>query len=187
MIPGELVLPVLILIARIIETSLETIRTVYISRGHMYLSSVIGMVKVGIWVISTGIVLTNLSNIPCLVAYIAGYGIGTLVGMAAETRIAIGSVIVRVFNPRDPDAMIRQLGDMGFGVTRVNGSGKFLASVAVLLLVVPRKELNTLLAVLKTAYPDVLFTVEDISTMSEGGFYYGTRTKKTLLGFLGWP
>jgi uncharacterized protein YebE (UPF0316 family) len=183
----DVVLPLIILIARIVETSLETIRTVYISRGHMYLAAGIGTVKVAIWVLSTGIVLTNLSNIPCVISYIAGYGIGTVLGMALETRIAIGSVIVRIFNPKDPDAMVEQLGRMGFGITRVNGSGTFLASVAVLLMVVPRKELERLLGVLRTEYPDVLFTIEDISTMSEGEFYHGGRTRRRILGFFGWP
>jgi len=39
MIPAGLMLPLTIFIARIVETSLETIRTVYVARGHKYLAA----------------------------------------------------------------------------------------------------------------------------------------------------
>ncbi|MDP3563214.1 MAG: DUF5698 domain-containing protein, partial [Methanoregula sp.] len=71
---GGLVLPFIILIARIVETSLETVRTIYINRGHANLAACIGIVKTGIWLLSTGLVLTNLSDYLNLFAYLAGYG-----------------------------------------------------------------------------------------------------------------
>ncbi|MCC7469197.1 MAG: hypothetical protein IT504_08415, partial [Burkholderiaceae bacterium] len=55
-------LPLTIFIARIVETSLETIRTVYVARGHKYLAAGIGVGKIAIWLLSTGLVLTNLDN-----------------------------------------------------------------------------------------------------------------------------
>jgi uncharacterized protein YebE (UPF0316 family) len=55
----DLVLPLIILIARIFETTMETIRIVYVTKGHKYLASEIGTLKIGVWIISTGLVLTN--------------------------------------------------------------------------------------------------------------------------------
>lgn len=55
--------PLIILVARIFETSLETIRTIYINRGHTNLAAGIGVIKVAIWLLSTGLVLTNLQNL----------------------------------------------------------------------------------------------------------------------------
>jgi len=92
-------IPLIILVARIIETSLETIRTIYINRGHTNLAAGIGVVKVAIWLLSTGLVFSNLNDIFSLVAYVAGYAIGTIIGMQLEDRISIGSVVVRVFYP----------------------------------------------------------------------------------------
>jgi len=181
----DLILPIIILIAKIIEASMETIRTVYISRGHTNLASGIGVVKTGIWLVSTGIVLANLTYIPGIVAYITGYGIGTLLGMEIEKKIGIGNVIVRIISPKEPEVLMQRLGDLGFGITRINGSGRFTQTVSVLLLVIPRREEGRLLAVLQKDYPDLLFTIEDISTMSERSGYFGNRRKHFLSSVLG--
>lgn len=181
----DLILPLIILAAKIAEASMETIRTVYISRGHKYLASVIGVVKTGIWILSTGLVLMNLTFLPGIVAYMAGYGIGTILGMEIEKKIGIGSVVVRIISPKDPEVLVQQLADLGFGITRVNGSGRFTQAVAILFLVVPRREEKRLLEFLRRDYPDLLFTIEDISTMSERGGYFGNRRKNLLTSLLG--
>ena len=86
---------------------------------------------------------------------------------------------------KDPELLMQHLGDLGFGITRVNGSGRFTQTVAILLLVIPRREETRLLSVLQQDYPDLLFTIEDISTMSERGGYFGNRRKHFLSSFLG--
>jgi uncharacterized protein YebE (UPF0316 family) len=169
----DYMLPLIILVARIIETSMETIRLVYISKGHKYLASGIGTLKIGIWVLSTGLVLTNLDNIPGILAYMAGYGIGTLLGMTIESWIGLGTVVVRIFCIHEPDNLISHLGKMGYGTTRINGSGQFVPSVAVLLSIVPRRELGRLQKMLRQDYPDILFTIENVSTMNERDIYFG--------------
>jgi len=181
----DVILPLIILVARIVETTMETIRLVYVTKGHRYLASGIGTLKIGVWVLSTSLVLTNLDNIPGILAYMLGYGIGTLLGMTIESWIGLGTVIVRIFCTRDPEPLIRHLGDLGYGTTRINGSGQFVPSVAVLLSMVPRKESGRLLAFLKTKYPDVHFTIEDVSTMSEREIYFGRRPERSIRGFLG--
>jgi len=181
----DLVLPLIILVAKIVEASMETIRTVYISRGHKYLASGIGVIKTAIWLLSTGIVLANLTYLPGIAAYIGGYGIGTLLGMELEKKIGIGNAVVRIISPKDPDGLMQRLGDLGFGITRVNGSGRFTQTVSILFLVVPRSEESRLLTVLQHDYPDLLFTIEDISTMSERGGYFGNRRKHFFSSLIG--
>ena len=122
---GGLVLPFIILIARIVETSLETVRTIYINRGHANLSACIGIVKTGIWLLSTGIVLTNFSDYLNLFAYLAGYGIGTLLGMEIEKMISLGHVIVRLITAADPQPLITELATLGYGMTRIRHQGVF--------------------------------------------------------------
>ena len=174
-------LPLIIFIARVVETTMETLRLLYIGKGHRYLASGIGTVKIGIWVLATGLVLTNLENIPAILAYMAGYGIGTLLGMTVESWIGLGTAIVRIFSVRDPDPLVRHLGSMGYGTTRLNGSGRFVPAVAVLLCIVPRKELPRLLGTLRDDYPDVLFTTEEVSSMSEREIFFGRGTGSAIL------
>ena len=145
---GAATLPLIILIARIVETSLETVRTIYINRGHANLAGWIGIVKTGIWLLSTGIVITNLGDYWNLFAYLAGYGLGTLLGMQIENMISLGHVIVRLITPADPQPLITELSTLGYGMTRIEGSGSFSHTVSIIFMIVPRKELGRLLGVL---------------------------------------
>jgi uncharacterized protein YebE (UPF0316 family) len=177
--------PLLILIARIVETSLETVRTIYIARGHADLAAYIGIVKTGIWLLSTGLVLTNLSDFWNLFAYLAGYGIGTLLGMAIEKMISLGHVIVRLITPEDPQPLISELSVLGYGMTRIEGSGSCSGTVSIIFMIVPRPELGRLLAVISEKYPKVLYTVEDVRGVKEGARIFYRDPRSRILGFFG--
>src|SRR5512137_2055197 len=168
-VPGLLTLvPLLILVARIVETSLETVRTIYIARGHADLAAFIGIAKTGIWLLSTGLVLTNLTDYWNLFAYLAGYGIGTLAGMEIEKMISLGHVIVRLITPDDPLPLIAHLAGLGYGMTRLEGSGSFSNNVTIILMIVPRPELGRLMEILSRDSPAILYTVEDVRNIREG-------------------
>lgn len=178
-------IPLLILVARIVETSLETIRTIYIARGHANLAACIGITKTGIWLLSTGLVLTNLSDYWNLFAYLAGYGLGTLLGMEIEKMISLGHVIVRLITPDDPQPLIANLSGLGYGMTRIEGSGSFSNTVAIIFMIVPRPELGRLMVILSRDYPSVLYTVEDVRNIREGAKIFHHDTRSRILGFFG--
>ncbi len=179
------VIPLLILIARIIETSLETIRTIYIARGHTDLAAFIGIAKTGIWLLSTGLVLTNLSDYWNLFAYLAGYGLGTLLGMEIEKMISLGHVIVRLITPDDSRPLIANLSALGYGMTRIEGSGSFSDTVSIIFMIVPRPELGRLMDILSKEYPSILYTVEDVRNIKEGVKIFHRDAKSRILGFFG--
>jgi uncharacterized protein YebE (UPF0316 family) len=135
-------------------------------------------VKTGIWLLSTGIVITNLGNYWNLFAYLAGYGLGTLLGMQIENMISLGHVIVRLITPADPATL-------GYGMTRIEGSGSFSHTVSIIFMIVPRTELSRLLGVLSSRYPDILYTVEDVRNIKEGAKIFHKDTKSWILGFFG--
>jgi uncharacterized protein YebE (UPF0316 family) len=174
-----------ILIARIFEAALETIRTIYISKGHANLAACVGIVKTGIWLISTGLVLTNLTDFWNLFAYLAGYGIGTLLGMQIENMISIGHVIVRLILPGDPQPVISNLSTLGYGMTRIEGQGSFTNAVSIIFMIVPRTELGRLLGVISKEYPDILYTIEDVRNIKDGARIFYKDPRRRILGFFG--
>jgi len=178
-------IPLLIFVARIIETSLDTVRTIYIARGHADLAACIGIAKTGIWLISTGLVLANLTDYWNLFAYLAGYGLGTQLGMEIEKRISLGHVMVRLITGGDSQQIIGRLAGLGYGMTRIEGSGSFSNTVSVILMIVPRPELGRLMEILSKDYPAVLYTVEDVRNIREGARVFHHDTKSRVLGFFG--
>jgi uncharacterized protein YebE (UPF0316 family) len=177
--------PILILVARIIETSLETVRTIYIARGHANLAACIGIAKTGIWLLSTGLVLSNLSDYMNLFAYLAGYGLGTLLGMEIEKMISLGHVIVRLITAEDPQPLVSELATRGYGMTRIEGSGSFSHTVNIIFMIVPRPELGKLVDVISKKYPGVLYTVEDVRNIKEGARIFHKDPTSRILGFFG--
>ena len=177
-------IPVIILIARIIEAALETLRTIYISKGHANLSACVGIVKTGIWLISTGLVITNLTDYWNLFAYLAGYGIGTLLGMQIENMISIGHVIVRLIAPGDAKDIVASLSTLGYGMTRIEGQGSF-STVTIIFMIVPRTELGRLLSVISKEYPDILYTIEDVRNIKDGARIFYKDPRRRILGFFG--
>jgi uncharacterized protein YebE (UPF0316 family) len=179
------VIPLVIMIARIGEAALETIRTIYISKGHANLAACVGIVKTGIWLISTGLVLTNLTDYWNLFAYLAGYGIGTLAGMQIENMISIGYVIVRLITPGDPQPIVSSLSTLGYGMTRIEGQGSFSHTVNIIFMIVPRTELSRLLGILSREYPDILYTIEDVRNIKDGARIFYKDPRRRILGFFG--
>lgn len=175
----------IILIARIIEASLETIRTIYISKGHANLAACVGIIKTGIWLISTGLVLTNLTDYWNLFTYLAGYGIGTLLGMQIENMISIGYVIVRLITPGDAQPVMASLSTLGYGMTRIEGHGGFSNTVSIIFMIVPRTELGRLLGVISRDYPDILYTIEDVRNIKDGARIFYKDPRRRILGFFG--
>lgn len=178
-------IPVIILISRIVEAALETIRTIYISKGHANLAACVGIVKTGIWLISTGLVITNLTDYWNLFTYLAGYGIGTLLGMQIENMISIGHVIVRLITPGDPQPLIANLSTLGYGMTRIEGHGSFSNTVTIIFMIVPRTELGRLLSIISKKYPDILYTIEDVRNIKDGARIFYKDPSRRILSFFG--
>ena len=129
--------------------------------------------------------LANLSDYWNLFAYLAGYGLGTLLGMEIEKMISLGHVIVRLITPEDPQPLITELSKLGYGMTRIEGSGSFSHTVNILLMIVPRPELGRLLGILSKEYPAILYTVEDVRNIKEGARIFHHDTKSRIAGFFG--
>jgi len=168
--------PVLIFFARVVEASLESLRTIYISKGHANLAAYVGIVRTGIWLISTGLVLTDLTDFWNLFAYLAGYGIGTVLGMQIENIISIGYVIVRLIAPDDPQPLIAQLSTLGYGMTRIEGSGSFSHTVNIIFMIVPRTELAAC-SVSSPGTTRISCTLLKTFGTSRTGHEFSTRTR----------
>jgi uncharacterized protein YebE (UPF0316 family) len=156
-----IILPLLIFTARIFDVSLDTIRVIMVSKGYRKFAPFVGFFQVLIWIITITRIMENLDNWITYVAYAAGFGMGTFVGMWIEGRIAMGNELLRVITKQPADDLIRALREKGYMVTSVNGQGRE-GEVGILFLALKRKVMQDAIAVVKEYNPNAFYTVEDM-------------------------
>jgi len=105
--------------------------------------------------------------------------------MGIENVISIGYVIVRLITPSDPQILMSRLSTLGYGMTRIEGSGSFSGTVSIIIMIVPRKELSRLLSLISREYPDLLYTIEDVRNIKDGARIFYKDPKRRILGFFG--
>lgn len=171
-----------IFLARIVDVSMGTFRTIMVIRGYRVLATAIGFVEVLIWIVAISSVITNLDAWYLIVAYAGGYASGNYIGMLLESRVAIGSELVRAISWRSDGHLAEALRLAGWDAVAVPGIGPVREAVEIVLVVEPRRRIGQLLAAIREIDPDAVYTTSDIRSVHEGG--RGQREKMVRAG---WP
>jgi len=108
---------IIILVINIVYVSFFTMRMILTMKGRRYVAALVSMVEIVIYIIGLGLVLENLNEIQNIVAYALGYGIGVVVGMKIEEKLALGYITVNVVSSNPDIAFTRKLREKGYGVT----------------------------------------------------------------------
>lgn len=164
-----IVLPFLIFSFRVMDVSLGTVRIVCISRGFRYLAFLTGFFEVLIWLYAMGIIMQNLQNGICFLAYGLGFATGTYAGMCIEEKLAIGNYIVRVITRKEASDLIENLRAGGFGATIMEAQGT-QEKVHVVYITIKRQDFKKVTQIIKKYDPKTFFTVEDAKMVNGGVF-----------------
>lgn len=163
------VLPLLIFLARALDVSLGTIRIVFVSKGLKYLAPVVGFFEVIIWLLAIRVIMHNLNNVACYIAYGAGFAMGTFIGIQIERKLAIGTSIIRVITQKDATELVSYLREKGYGVTCLDAQGKG-GIVHVVYLIIRRCDFEIVVDTIQKYNPNAFYTVEDVNAVSKGTF-----------------
>jgi uncharacterized protein YebE (UPF0316 family) len=163
-----LVVPLLIVVARIADVSLGSLRIIFLSRGRR-LASLLGFFEVLIWLLAIRQIMQNLNNPVTYIAYATGFACGNLIGIYLEEKLAIGKVIIRIITPKDVGSLSEQLHARGYGVTCVDGRGA-TGQVSLVYTIIRRKDLHEVQAVIAECCPKAFLSIEEIRSASEGIF-----------------
>ena len=151
----------IIIVARICDVSMGTLRVAFIARGRKYLAAACGFVEVFIWICVVSRVLSGDRQLLTYVAYASGFAFGTLVGMFIEERLAVGWSLVRVISSKPVGDLMQNLSGAGFGVTQQDALGS-RGPVQVIVTLMPRKRLGEFQKILKHFDPVAFYTIEDV-------------------------
>ncbi len=163
------VLPLLIVIARVIDVSIGTIRIVFVSRGHKIIAPVLGFFEVLIWLLAIGQIMRNLSNFMCYIAYGTGFALGTYIGLLIEEKLALGVLLVRIITQKDASGLIEALKREKFGVTSVPAFGT-TGKVDVIFTVIKRSAVNEVLRIINRFNPHAFYSIENVKEVRKGVF-----------------
>ena len=159
------VLPILILLARIVDVSLDTIRVIMVAKGYRNLAPFVGFFQSLIWLITITRIMANLDNWFTYIGYAGGFGLGTYIGMILEGKLALGYELVRVITKKGAVELIVGLREKGFPVTTVKGTGRE-GEVGVLYIIIRRRLLRDVIGIIKQYNSNAFYTIEDMRFVS---------------------
>ena len=163
------VIPALIVLARIVDVTLDTIRIIYISRGMKYLAPLFGFFEILIWLLAISQIMRNLNNPIYYLAYAVGFATGNLVGIFAEERLAMGRVVLRIISKKDVSELVNHLRSCGYGVTTVDGEGA-AGPVKLIFTIIDRNKIKSVVQSIDSYNPKSFYSIEDVRSAKEGTF-----------------
>jgi uncharacterized protein YebE (UPF0316 family) len=152
---------VLIVLARVADVSLGTLRTVAVINGRRATAWFLGFFEVLIWVLVVSQVISHVQREPVFaVAYAFGFAMGTFVGITIERRIAYGDQVVRVFS-RKGHEIATALRASDFRVTEFEGKGRD-GAVSMLFIETQRKRTREVSKIARQYDPKCYLVIDDI-------------------------
>jgi uncharacterized protein YebE (UPF0316 family) len=157
----------LIFALRVLGIAVSTLATLMTVQGRKLPAVAAGFVTSLVYVVAIGKVVANLSNVWNILAYSGGFAVGTLVGMAFEQRLSLGFAEVRIISAEKSGPLAEALREAGFGVTELFGHGRE-RSVGIVEVIGPRKSVNAVLEIAKSADENAIVTVTEARTVLRG-------------------
>jgi len=150
----------LIVLARITDVSLDTIRTVSVIQGRRSFAAVLGFFEAVVYICAVAKVLLNMNQPVYAVAYGLGFAAGTYLGMVIEQRLAFGNQMVLLLTSKGPElADVLRTGD--YRVAEVKGHIRE-GDRTILGVEIPRRDVQKLIRLVSAVDDRCDFIVHDI-------------------------
>lgn len=159
-----------IMVAKIVEVSLMTVRVMLVTKGEKVVGAVIGFFEVMIWIYIASLAMDGITDNPMkAVFYSLGFALGNYFGIKLEEWLGIGiSEIQTIVGEEEGDVLVEHLRREGFAVTVVKGEGR--TSVRdVLFMFVQRKRVKKAIDLIKEKTPNSVITISETKPIY-GGF-----------------
>ncbi len=116
---------ILIMLARMADVTIGTLRVISVIDGRMKVSFLLGFIEVVIWLSVISLTLTRIEENPWLGLFFAlGFSIGNVLGIVVERRIPLGNLTLRVVGGDEVRELAGQLHEVGLSTTLLKGEGR---------------------------------------------------------------
>lgn len=166
---------IFILLSKIIEVSISTLRIILSSKGEKIMSAVAGMIEISIWIVVASSVLQNLDKDPMRgIVYALGFVIGIYFGGKLEQALCIGTVRVNaIVLSQQGRNLAKEIRNNNFAVTLFKGEGMNHPR-HLLVMIVKKRRLKELLSILRKYEDNVVIDYFDTS-VNYGAYGIGLR------------
>ncbi|MBN3521560.1 DUF2179 domain-containing protein [Algoriphagus lutimaris] len=161
-----LIMPLLIFVARVGDVSINTLRIMFMMNGKKSIAPVLGFFEALIWLLAIGQIFQNITNPMSYVAYAAGFGTGTYVGMYFEEKLALGRVLVRIITPNPNPQLMEYMKEENFRFTNVGAEGSH-GKVQLTFTVMKRDALAKFIDKVRSLDEKAFYTIESVKRISE--------------------
>jgi uncharacterized protein YebE (UPF0316 family) len=162
----------LIMLMRIGDVSIGTMRTILVVQGRKYLAGMAGMVEVLIWVFAIRYIFQNLDEVLNLFGYAIGFGLGNIIGITLEQKIGLGFAQLNIISRTASEKIAESLRIEKYGVTVLPAQG-VSGDLSLIMLIVPRKKQKKVIALIESIDPETFITVQH--SLPYRGFIHGAR------------
>jgi len=160
-------LGILIFLARVVDVSVGTLRTISIVQGRTKIAFFLAFIETSVWLLVLSAVLPQVMHTPILgLFYAFGFATGNVVGILVEKRLAMGYANFRIITSKHVKEITNSLREKGFAVTTFEGEGKD-GKVTEIYVASERKNLSLLVKIVKEIEPDAFYIAEQAGYMSK--------------------
>lgn len=157
--------------AKILEISIQSIKTVCMVKGERKLAACLGFVECVVWGLVVSSIITTLHSNYCLLfSYCLGYAIGLYIGSFIESKIAIGTSNIQIVVP---EAHIKDVEKLliaeNHGFTVVAGHGA-KSKMSVVIMILPRKDVKNIMTEIRNICNNEVFIVSSEVSKFVGGY-----------------
>lgn len=157
--------------AKVMETSLGTFRLIVVANGKKWLGAFLSGIISIVWVISTGMVVTNFNKYPLRIIFLAlGCFVGSYLGSFIEEKMAMGNnMMVAITNDNFGSIICTHLRIHGYAVTMTKGRG--MDNIKnILFIMVPRKKRIEVCSIIEKIDENAMILTYN-ANMIHGGFF----------------
>lgn len=165
-----------ILVAKVIEVSISTLRIILMSKGYRTKATLLSFIEILLWVFIASTVLTGISDEPIKgIVYAVGFSVGIYVGGLVEKMLAFGKVLIQVIIPFDKEKqMVELIRSNNYAVTTLIGKGKD-SQKAILMIFANRKGQDLLISKIYDLDPNAMVVTNEVGNI-KGGYIKGLKS-----------
>jgi uncharacterized protein YebE (UPF0316 family) len=171
----------LIFFARAADVGLGTTRVQLIVRRRKFLAAMIGFIEVLIYILIVSRVIRDISDwqgwlsIFPVVAYAAGFAVGTILGITLSEKAGRGIVELTIITHGPPETVEAAVREAGYALTRYWGIGRE-GPVEMFSAICGARQVPRLIQLVTCADPKAFLYTHELSGL-RGGHVYGLKNK----------